>query len=348
MNNNLTNDQQRLIDMYINQYNTTNSHIEQLLDMLDEIRGYILNVIALNQPQPSRVRINRHSRNSNTRINSIINQMFNDRQNNYIHYDYVTPINPNIYNENINRNIINRNIINRNNTIRRHYIDPNTSSNILDSNELTNFLTNFLNTTVPVRPTQEVIESASRLIRYSSIENPLSNSCPISLEHFSNEEMVRQLKPCGHLFCQASFQQWFENNVRCPVCRYDIRNYRANPQTNPQTNEVTVEDVNETSEQEEDQSDTESEQLESQQTNIFSINRNPVSNQIDNIVFDITNSDMSSNIVNNLSTRLFQTILSPQLTNQNNDTIMLDASNNMLFYETILRPSNRNQNNRQS
>ena len=219
-------------------------------------------------------------------------------------------------------------------------------------------MTNFLNTTVPIRPTQEQIETASRLVRYSSIENPLSESCPISLEHFSNEEMVRQLKPCGHLFCQASFQQWFENNVRCPVCRYDIRNYRANVQTNTQanvqtntqanvqTNEVTVEDVNENSDQEHDQ-----EQPEPQHTNNFTINRNPVSNQIDNIVFDITNSEMSSNIVNNLATRFatrfVETILSPQLENQNNDTIMYDASNNMLFYETILRPPNRNQNNRQ-
>jgi hypothetical protein len=344
MNNNLTNDQQRLINMYINQYNTTNSHIEHLLDMLDEIRSNIFNVITLSQPR--RARINRHSRNSNTHINRIINQMFNDRQNNYIHYDYNRPINRNIYNENINRNSINRNNINNNN-INNNNINPNISSSIFDSNELTNFLTNFLNTTVPIRPTQGQIEDSSRLIRYSSIETPLSERCPISLERFSNEEMVRQLKPCGHLFCQASFQQWFENNVRCPVCRYDIRNYRdntqANSQANSQANEVTLEDVDENSDQEQ----SELEQPEPQQTNNFSINRNPVSNQIDNIVFDITNSEMSSNIVNNLATRLFQTILSPQLENQNNDTIMYDASNNMLFYETILRPPSRNQNNRQ-
>jgi len=359
MNNNLTNDQQRLINMYINQYNTTNSHIEHLLDMLDEIRSNIFNVITLSQPR--RARINRHSRNSNTHINRIINQMFNDRQNNYIHYDYNRPINRNIYNENINRNSINRNSINRNN-INNNNINPNISSSIFDSNELTNFFTNFLNTTVPIRPTQQQIENASRLIRYNSIENPLSESCPISLEHFSNGEMVRQLKHCGHLFCQASFQQWFENNVRCPVCRHDIRSYRANTQTNiqtnpqtntqanaqanTQTNEVTVEDVNEHSDQEDESLP------EPAQPNNFTINRNPVSNQIDNIVFDITNSEMSSNIVNNLATRFassfVETILSPQLENQNNDTIMYDASNNMLFYETILRPYNRNQNNRQN
>ena len=38
-NHNLSYEQQRLINMYITQYNQTNEHIEQLLDMLDEIRN---------------------------------------------------------------------------------------------------------------------------------------------------------------------------------------------------------------------------------------------------------------------------------------------------------------------
>ena len=41
----LSNDQRRLIDMYVTQYNQTNNHIERLLDMLDEIRGNIQNII---------------------------------------------------------------------------------------------------------------------------------------------------------------------------------------------------------------------------------------------------------------------------------------------------------------
>ena len=36
---NLTPEQQRLVNMYVNQYNQTNSHIDFLLDMLDEIRA---------------------------------------------------------------------------------------------------------------------------------------------------------------------------------------------------------------------------------------------------------------------------------------------------------------------
>ena len=44
---NLTPEQQRLVNMYVNQYNQTNSHIDFLLDMLDEIRGNIINIITI-------------------------------------------------------------------------------------------------------------------------------------------------------------------------------------------------------------------------------------------------------------------------------------------------------------
>jgi len=349
---NLTNEQQRLINMYVNQYNTTNEHIDRLLGMLDEITSNILNVIAVNQPH--RTRINRHSRNSNAFINRFINQSLNDRQHNYIHYDYNNPINQNIYNENVNSSIRNniRNNINNSNS---------SSASIFGTNEVTNFLTNFLNTSVHVRPTRQQINNASTMVRYDSIENPLSDNCPISLERFTNNEIVRQLKPCGHIFSRTSFRRWFENNVRCPVCRYDIRNYRDSTSTIPLPNVsnpsvsnptivsqagVIVEDINNSSEEEQE----EQEEQEQTNTNNVSINRNPVSNEIDNITFDITNHQTSSNIINSLTNRLLQSILSPQTTNpnNNNESIMFDPSNNILFYETILRPYASHQNNRQT
>ena len=83
----LTSEQQRLIGMYINQYNQTKSHIEQLADMLDEISGNIINVLNTNPSRRNRVN-NRHSRNLDTNINRLVNNLFNDRQNAYVHYDY--------------------------------------------------------------------------------------------------------------------------------------------------------------------------------------------------------------------------------------------------------------------
>jgi len=38
------------------------------------------------------------------------------------------------------------------------------------------------------------------------------------------------------LFSTEPFNQWFSENVRCPLCRYDIRNYNPNSITNNITN----------------------------------------------------------------------------------------------------------------
>ena len=101
---------------------------------------------------------------------------------------------------------------------------------------MSSFLTNFLNSTVIVRPTTEQIQHASRIIRYGDIDNPLSETCPISLDEFNDDDQVRQLLPCGHIFHQNQFQEWFNGNVRCPVCRYDIRNYRPLSRRNTPNN----------------------------------------------------------------------------------------------------------------
>ena len=44
--------------------------------------------------------------------------------------------------------------------------------------------------------------------------------------------MVTIIKYCGHVFKTNLINQWFETNVRCPICRYDIRNYREPNATN--------------------------------------------------------------------------------------------------------------------
>ena len=53
----------------------------------------------------------------------------------------------------------------------------------------------------------------------------INNRCPITLEDFQENETVCQIKHCRHTFKEQSLRNWFQNNVRCPVCRYDIRDY---------------------------------------------------------------------------------------------------------------------------
>ena len=83
----------------------------------------------------------------------------------------------------------------------------------------------------------------------------------------------------------------------------------------------------------------------------FNVFRNPESNQIEHVMFDISNNELSNDIVNNVTYRLFQSILRPQTNNQSinrtqtDDVFLIDPSNNLLIYETILRPNTNTRNN---
>jgi hypothetical protein len=78
---------------------------------------------------------------------------------------------------------------------------------------------------VVVYPTGEQINSATRIITYDESIELINHRCPISLADFEEGEDIRQIIHCGHCFCEDSIQNWFRTNVRCPVCRYDIREY---------------------------------------------------------------------------------------------------------------------------
>ena len=81
---------------------------------------------------------------------------------------------------------------------------------------------------VVVRPSEEQIRNSTRSIIYSPNNTHINNNtCPITLEPFEEQQMLTQIMYCGHVFSQEGISRWFESNVRCPVCRYDIRNYNA-------------------------------------------------------------------------------------------------------------------------
>ena len=110
---------------------------------------------------------------------------------------------------------------------------------------LTNYLQSFLEP-IDVYPTQQQIENATRNVLYRNIVEPTNQSCPISLEPFQDDDIVSMIRYCGHIFHRSELIHWFETNCKCPVCRYDIRNYSANNQS-PLTN-----NSNETSENDDD------------------------------------------------------------------------------------------------
>jgi hypothetical protein len=178
---------------------------------------------------------------------------------------------------------------------------------------MTNLFQNFLNTSQLVCPTNEQIQNASRIIRYGNIENPLSQSCPISLEEFQENNMIRQLLHCGHLFHQTQFDEWFQNNVRCPVCRYDIRNYTS---LSTQNTSLPNEEI----------------------SNNTETNSNTL-NQIEHVTFDVSNEQFTDIFFNTLVRSIFQSNLdsnthNPLRDNNNSnplrDNRIIDPSNNIL------------------
>ena len=82
---------------------------------------------------------------------------------------------------------------------------------------------------VIVRPSDEEMQTATRIIQYSTQTENISSNCPITLENFEEGQRIRQIIHCGHCFNEEAINNWFNAHVRCPVCRYDIRNYNVEP-----------------------------------------------------------------------------------------------------------------------
>lgn len=102
--------------------------------------------------------------------------------------------------------------------------------------------TTFLQNVV-VSPTEEQINNATQVIQYYPGLNLLNNECPITLEEFVDGEQIRQIHHCKHSFKETAIQNWFRSNVRCPVCRYDIRDYVQGDASNNVTPTVPVEPI---------------------------------------------------------------------------------------------------------
>ena len=81
---------------------------------------------------------------------------------------------------------------------------------------------------VVIYPTASQIETATRRVLYRDIVTPINSSCPISMENFNDNETVTIIRQCGHIFNNDELATWFQSNCRCPVCRYDIRNFNRN------------------------------------------------------------------------------------------------------------------------
>lgn len=317
-NRSFTPDERRLLNQYMRQYDTTQNQISRLLDSLEIINNNISNVIYLSSNNVN----NGNSNNINPSLfnNSFSNSNFNSNnfRNNY-NPDFSHARNSRTSgNPGRNRRVSldytqpatnTTNATNATSTTARVYydystpIETSTYENTLGSS-ITNLLQTFLDTPITVRPTAQQISNACIDISYSLITDPCSNDCPISLDTFTDLDTVTQIKQCKHIFKPQSLSTWFETNTRCPVCRYDIRNY-VEPIT--PDNNISTESNLETGNNE----------------TISPTRQSVLRNELRNFI----NRTSDANLV---------PINSSGMTTSNNRTYY-DSSNNVFYFETILR-----------
>jgi hypothetical protein len=322
---------QLLFSLY-EQYDKAQTCIDLLVEQQSSIRTMITTI----QSNANNMNMNGNQRRQpiNTNANNTSrsfrrNQRRSFSNNASVFYDYNDPIQP-------QRNSRQETETERE-TERERETDTLFRGRTPTGSALESFINNFLNTTVAIRPSISQINTATRIIRYGDINEPTAERCPISLEPFTPQQNVRQIIHCQHLFCEQSFQEWFSNHVQCPVCRYDIRDYI--PITREQSRTHVGEDVSEDNRSENvDVGVGVTEDISSDfNPSIENINyiRDPVTNAIDTVVFDIVDNGQANELLSNVSNNLLQSLFQNPLTR---NTTMSDASASMFVYETIWRP----------
>jgi len=306
--------------------NNTNTNSNLFGDMSN---SDILFINILNTMYNDNLRIIHHLMDQNNEITGQLIDVFNNRRrqntplNNSRTYTYTRN-----HNNNRNRNRPTQNSENINgNSQRRVYIDnipyyiddlqlftiPNTNANATNttstsananlSNQFSRILNSFLEP-INVTPTQTQIENATRNIVYGDILDPINNSCPISLEPFMDTSSVTMIRHCRHIFNTNSLMSWFNSNCKCPVCRYDIRDY--NPNNNNHNNN------NNTNQQDEQLQEDAGERVDSannQHTNEQNrVNNNSIETLFVEILTDLSNNNIEYTLDN--TSQLFNSLFS--------------------------------------
>ena len=208
----VSNENLHLINILNTMYNDNTRNINSIIETLNilvnnnnQIRNVIIQILMSNQN-------GNNNNNNNTRRYPSRRWEHNNNNN----YNRVASLNqPSYIIDSISEYLIPvNNVSNRN---RR------TNNNELFSQVLQNFLQ-----PVEIYPTQDQIDTATRRVRYCDIVRPINTSCPITMDDFQDHDNVTIIRNCGHIFHTDNLMNWFRTNSRCPVCRYDIRDYNLN------------------------------------------------------------------------------------------------------------------------
>ena len=135
---------------------------------------------------------------------------------------------------------------------------------------------------VVVRPSEDEIDRSIEILRYT---NEVADSrCPITLEPFLIGDTISRIRHCGHTFSNAGLQNWFHSSVRCPVCRYDIREYQPTPSS-----------LNDNIEEESSETNNNSERENTDENELVDNALRTLTDDVSNIITDYFRYDISMN-----------------------------------------------------
>ena len=219
---NISNEHLLLINILNTMYNDNNRQIQNLTNQNNHIISIITEILHVpssstnrqqntNRQQSTSRQSNNRNRNTNNNQNNLGNLFLNNRQ--YIIDDIQRLDLP-----------LNTSVSGIEGRITGNYRDqPQTER---PSSVFSNLFQSFFDP-VLIYPTPSQIENATRRVLYRDIVTPINNRCPISLESFNDSDTVTIIRHCGHIFNSDELNNWFRSNCRCPMCRYDIRNYNS-------------------------------------------------------------------------------------------------------------------------
>ena len=78
---------------------------------------------------------------------------------------------------------------------------------------------------VVVTPTDAQINKACLVMLASDANLSDQYVCPIDLSPIEDDESVMKIKHCGHVFRESNLRELFTRDVKCPMCRFDIREH---------------------------------------------------------------------------------------------------------------------------
>jgi hypothetical protein len=200
--------------------------------------------------------------------------------------------------------------------IQRPVRAPRTFPRAIISRVMGNF-----NDPVNVVATPRQISTATTHRLYEHIETPTNDRCPICLEVFQPNSEVTQINNCRHIFNRAELATWFETNVRCPVCRFDIRDHVDVPPL-PVTSSTSTEPIDNTPFAQTPIADSDSD----------TASMSTLNNQLNSIMDTLTNEALQNMFDDNATSQILANLF-----NNNIDNLTFDASANAFTFDTFIQ-----------